>query len=544
MLVQLEEQMQDRVDDIWRHISTVDAVGRIVLAEECGGLRLNDFLSGARNIAKLLTKVRRALDSTSDSLVCERISPLYTETIHELICTEFADAAAWGSVTFCLLGVSIMVLISLRASWRLKIAEEKIYHDENEVAENMIVDEHEEYLAYISKYKHEWQEYNGFGSTSIRKSTSFSASEEDPNDLSSYHSDSASMSQTTDYTNTGDYSADELVSIASGDISFPSLEVPPSGDSCDAGPIVPVPPPLLTSKLEQHLEESQSQEPMLFDDRIENPPGNHYMRPSRATSSNNTTTRRAPELVNRALEEEEKVEVDAPDQNDNAAIASAATEESTDYSSIGRNAGLSTAGLYWRDQLGLGIEVAMSSVSDSLVVSPNSDRGATSFDLTKTPSPKKSKVSCEETGQLPRSGGETGSLVPTRAGGVIGLQYTAASRARTDPLVPHSSLHSSFSQRLASCDSRPGRYRERMSKQDPLSSSIDSSGTVKFNEEGLSSSPVKSHVKQQVVNFSKTGPKIQDRPRTPTRTKKRLFDLVRKFDAKPFTFSSDDEQTI
>jgi hypothetical protein len=29
------------------------------------------------------------------------------------------------------------------------------------VADNMIMDEHEEYLAYISKYKHEWQEYKG-----------------------------------------------------------------------------------------------------------------------------------------------------------------------------------------------------------------------------------------------------------------------------------------------------------------------------------------------------------------------------------------------
>jgi hypothetical protein len=38
--------------------------------------------------------------------------------------------------------------------------EDKVY-DENEAAENMVLDEHEEYLAYISKYKHEWEDYEG-----------------------------------------------------------------------------------------------------------------------------------------------------------------------------------------------------------------------------------------------------------------------------------------------------------------------------------------------------------------------------------------------
>jgi hypothetical protein len=56
----------------------------------------------------------------------------------------------------------MMVIMSLRASWLQNVQEEKVYHDESEMAENMILDEHEEYLAYISKYKHEWQEYRGF----------------------------------------------------------------------------------------------------------------------------------------------------------------------------------------------------------------------------------------------------------------------------------------------------------------------------------------------------------------------------------------------
>jgi hypothetical protein len=64
---------------------------------------------------------------------------------------------------FFILSISTMIMITLRTSWLKSTGdEEKVYQDENEIAENMIVNEHEEYLAYISKYNHEWQEYNGF----------------------------------------------------------------------------------------------------------------------------------------------------------------------------------------------------------------------------------------------------------------------------------------------------------------------------------------------------------------------------------------------
>lgn len=71
-----------------------------------------------------------------------------------------------------------MTMISLRAAWLRNIEEEKVYHDEDEVAENMILDEHEEYLHYISKYKHEWQEYNGFNENSKKSSEGFFEDEE------------------------------------------------------------------------------------------------------------------------------------------------------------------------------------------------------------------------------------------------------------------------------------------------------------------------------------------------------------------------------
>lgn len=74
---------------------------------------------------------------------------------------------------FLVLAISTMIMISLRASWLQSIEEEKVYDDEDDIAENMVVNEHEEYLAYISRYKHEWQEYKGFhkGSATLPSST-------------------------------------------------------------------------------------------------------------------------------------------------------------------------------------------------------------------------------------------------------------------------------------------------------------------------------------------------------------------------------------
>jgi hypothetical protein len=90
------------------------------------------------------------------------INPIYAEAAHVTICTSALKSTVNGFILFLVLSICIMVMISLRASWLRHIEEEKVYHDEDEVAENMILDEHEEYLAYISKYKHEWQEYEGF----------------------------------------------------------------------------------------------------------------------------------------------------------------------------------------------------------------------------------------------------------------------------------------------------------------------------------------------------------------------------------------------
>jgi hypothetical protein len=162
----IESEVQTTVDFIWNSLSKVDAVGQVNLEQYCGGEKgvLGNFLVGSQDLAEFLASIQKALDSASTSLSCQRINAIYVQAVNESICTEVTSGYAWGFIFFLCVGISTMAMITLRASWRHKIGEENIY-DEGEVAENMIVDEHEEYLVYISKYKHEWDEYQGLGAT-------------------------------------------------------------------------------------------------------------------------------------------------------------------------------------------------------------------------------------------------------------------------------------------------------------------------------------------------------------------------------------------
>ena len=160
-LASLEDQLKVAEDSIWIHLSVIDATGREVVLEQCGGGdALTEFLADTRDLAQVLSSIRKSLSSITDSLACKRINPIYSQIVEQSLCTDAVGATAWGFLLFFVVSISSLVLVTLRASWIYKIAEDRVY-EESEVAENMIVDEHEEYLAYISKYRHEWQEYGG-----------------------------------------------------------------------------------------------------------------------------------------------------------------------------------------------------------------------------------------------------------------------------------------------------------------------------------------------------------------------------------------------
>jgi hypothetical protein len=239
-------------------MSQIDSLGRSQVIAKCGNEEtFSSMLSGARNLAKLLTGIRRSLSSIERSLECSEINPIYAEAAHVTICTSALSGTVNGLILFLVVSICVMVMISLRASWLRHIEEEKVYHDEDEVAENMILDEHEEYLAYISKYKHEWQEYAGFDKDGAVASDdedyiedesdyddgTYDDGFEESSDVSGLGVGSADFGVDPPTKSYGYDSAVDGVTNASDEVSFQSLSVQKSEDD----PQRVLPEELLTS---------------------------------------------------------------------------------------------------------------------------------------------------------------------------------------------------------------------------------------------------------------------------------------------------------
>ncbi|KAG7349167.1 hypothetical protein IV203_011764 [Nitzschia inconspicua] len=241
----LVQEIQGHIDNIWRQMSLIDSLGRSTVIAKCGDEEtFTSMLSAARNLARLLTAIRRSLSIAERSLKCDKINPIYVEAAHQAICTNALTGTVNGFILFLIVSTCVMVMISLRASWLRHIEEEKVYHDEDEVVENMILDEHEEYLAYISKYKHEWQEYEGFdkdGAVGSEGDDDYMDDEAEYDDVDSYVFEESSDVSGLDIcssnfgadpptTSYGYDSAVEGVTYISDEISFHSLSVERSED--------------------------------------------------------------------------------------------------------------------------------------------------------------------------------------------------------------------------------------------------------------------------------------------------------------------------
>jgi hypothetical protein len=230
-LLSLEQSLQITVNSIWLEISKIDEIGRDKISEFCGN-DLSGFLDGIRQVAKALSTIRKSIDSVTRSLECSNINPIYVSIIHDSFCDEIAPGLAMAFILFFMLSTFLMGLITLRASWLhqgKEVQEEEKVYSEDEAAQNMILDEYEEYLAYIARYKHEWEDYEGIHS-SIR-----STAPQD-SDLQSDHEDIIVPQNSLDeslYTDGDEHAESEYESSAAesslpDDISFPSLQITPS----------------------------------------------------------------------------------------------------------------------------------------------------------------------------------------------------------------------------------------------------------------------------------------------------------------------------
>jgi len=227
---EIEGNLTGAVLSIWEHLAKIDTAGRQELYELCGeGNQVSEFLTQLRDLAKQLTMTARGLNSVRESMNCYRVSHLYDESINENLCGSLSEAACAAFVILFAMSVFCLILVSLRSSWYQVIDDDKIY-DESEVAENMMVDEHEEYLAYISKYRHEWEEYGGiidhFPISQTVPVESATESVMESSDLSSVNSDeSGSSGSSNDKPAFNPYSADDSTfERRAEDISFESLK--------------------------------------------------------------------------------------------------------------------------------------------------------------------------------------------------------------------------------------------------------------------------------------------------------------------------------
>lgn len=240
----LEELLQNSVNDIWSKISSIDSLGRENISKACGielGDDFDNFLEGIRQLAKSLSTIRKAFDSTIGTLQCKNINPIYVDVIHESLCNEVAPGFGIGFVLLLALSICIMVLITLRAAWLHKGGTSRDYdkvYDENEVAENMVLDEYEEYLAYISKYKHEWEDYEGINHAIATQDASRERVPDSKDAVVPLSSNDDDV-----YVDEGDVGESVCESSAAesslpDDISFPSLQLTPSVTEAAAGIMV------------------------------------------------------------------------------------------------------------------------------------------------------------------------------------------------------------------------------------------------------------------------------------------------------------------
>jgi hypothetical protein len=278
VFTEFEENLQTAVDSIWHTISVADSVGREELSSKCGN-DVEPLLDAARNLARSLTWTRKALISAIGSLKCGPIHEIYVEAIHQSFCQEGGEGVAWAFILFSVVGIGAMVMVSLRSSLYNHVGEEEVY-DENDEVDNMILNEHEEYLAYISKYKHEWEEYRGMNATEPFEQTESLGSTESVQSIVASESwtergdddtgiEGDSWDADTDgydlATSSSEYGSIE--SCPTEDISFPSLAGSDKSNSPEQGgsrsPAVFVPPSILGPR-RGGSDEGWDQEPDFF----------------------------------------------------------------------------------------------------------------------------------------------------------------------------------------------------------------------------------------------------------------------------------------
>ncbi len=63
---------------------------------------------------------------TGELLQCKSVNMIYVDAVHDTLCTDVPEAAAWTLFTFLILAVFAMIMITLRSSWLEVIEDSEI----------------------------------------------------------------------------------------------------------------------------------------------------------------------------------------------------------------------------------------------------------------------------------------------------------------------------------------------------------------------------------------------------------------------------------
>eukprot|EP00547_Thalassionema_nitzschioides_P011092 CAMPEP_0194259380 /NCGR_PEP_ID=MMETSP0158-20130606/43430_1 /TAXON_ID=33649 /ORGANISM="Thalassionema nitzschioides, Strain L26-B" /LENGTH=612 /DNA_ID=CAMNT_0038999155 /DNA_START=572 /DNA_END=2407 /DNA_ORIENTATION=+ len=270
-LTVIESNMQTWISLSWKELSNIDEIGRQHFESVCGH-PLDGFLSVAYDVTKSFSTIRTSLDNTKNALNCTKINPIYSGVVHDEVCGEIVTGLGVGFVWLLLLSICLMVMLSLRASWLQEIEQSDrsaTVYDEGE--EVLIHDEYEEYLQYISKYKHEWEVYEGINSGSVEGDSKAESTGSIPNVEHVYLSNSSnSESNSASFCDDDSgFASSQAESTIPDDISFLSLQITPSIEA-GLGNVAVIPSLLPAASSEEEMDtfEFESLELVANDNRL------------------------------------------------------------------------------------------------------------------------------------------------------------------------------------------------------------------------------------------------------------------------------------
>lgn len=118
-LVVLQGLLRESLAFVDERVAVAEGLGTGLMETACGeGNLVGPFFSNLRVLQGHLDDVDVAITDAYDALECPRINTLYVRVMHDALCTDFATANANGFLLFLFAGLSGLVLITLRASWR------------------------------------------------------------------------------------------------------------------------------------------------------------------------------------------------------------------------------------------------------------------------------------------------------------------------------------------------------------------------------------------------------------------------------------------